>query len=197
MSAPEEPSPERGVGDDPVRGDHPAQGRAGVWLPPRRAPDTTSGRCAGSPVRSTNRAPRRSARALPTPRAPLPGAPINTASIARVLCRAARPRAVRAACRHRSRNPLDRRLRFRKIGPCPTLWNGCDTAVSPIEQREDGGPDMSTRFTRVTVALAAVLLVAGCATGGRQPIGAGLRVRVGGSRRALRRRRPRRRPLSS
>ena len=31
VSASEEPSPQRGVGDDPVRSDHPAQRRAGVW----------------------------------------------------------------------------------------------------------------------------------------------------------------------
>ena len=38
-------------------------------------------------------------------------------------------------CRHRPRNPLDRRLRFRKIGPCPTLWNGSAHRCPPISSR--------------------------------------------------------------
>ena len=90
----------------------------------RRSPETTSGRRPGSPVRSTNRAPRRSASALPTPRAPLPGAPTNTTSMTRPTM-PRRPTLVRPRpCRHDHEIPLDRRLRFRKIGPCPTLWNG-------------------------------------------------------------------------
>ena len=50
VSAAEEPGPERGVGDDPVRGDHPAQGRAGVWLATQADPRNdirSQGRIAG------------------------------------------------------------------------------------------------------------------------------------------------------
>ena len=36
--------------------------------------------------------------------------------------------------------PLDRRLRFRNIGPCPTLWNGA-ARTCHRSATEDGGPE--------------------------------------------------------
>ena len=129
VSATEQPSPERRVGDDPVRGDHPAQRRAGVRLFGEADP------------RDDIRAPGGVAGEVDEPGAPAFGQGLPDASSATARCpdqhgfhrpptMPRRPDAMRVASlpsHGARRNPLDRRLRFRKIGQCPTLWNGYGT----------------------------------------------------------------------